>query len=87
MISKRRELSHQDAKRNKLKSLYTPSHKMNSSLRPQDRTLNPDRSGGAESISRERQTLGHPLRDHNDVISRKYKETYGVSLISKSKER
>ena len=60
---------------------------MNSSLRPQDRTLNPDRSAAVDSTSKERHTLGHPLRDHNDVISRKYKETYGVSLISKSKER
>lgn len=59
---------------------------MGNSLKPQNQTLNADRTT-YDSAPKDRHTLHHPLRDNIDTISNKYKETYGVSLISRSKEK
>jgi hypothetical protein len=91
VISRRREFSKQEesSDRAKLRQLYTPSSKLGTSLKVrEDRTISVDKSS-YESVTRPgKETISHPVRENNnDAINRKYKETYGINLISKSKEK
>lgn len=70
-----------------MRQLYTPTNKLGTSLKMrEERTISVDKSSH-ESVSRAGKETLQPSRDNNDTITRKYKETYGVSLVSRSKEK
>jgi hypothetical protein len=74
----------ESAERSKLRQLYTPSHKLGNSLKVRDeRTISVEK-GSNETVSRAAKETVH---ETIDPINKKYKETYGVNLVSRSKEK